>query len=305
MKKQEAITQSLMEQLWQNYCQRVSYAHAYADMVLAKGGQVVNDHCAFRTFNTFTGEQKAGIVAISEVLESLGYVKIAPYSFPSKHLNSFHYQHPTNINFPKFFVTQLEVAELPSETQALINEAVASGEDALSGDARNYLSELAQVKELSDDKAEVLVAALVKFFGRPWKPAKKSTILEVNKVSQFAAWTLLHGNSVNHFTAYINYQKVEEWDDIESTMKALEDAGIPIKPAIEGAKGSKLRQSSTQAVDELCSVIEEDGSEGQLQWSYAYYELAERNYIEQDGQQVWFDGFLGEQATNLFEMTKR
>jgi len=88
-------------------------------------------------------------------------------------------------------------------------------------------------------------------------------------------------------------------------MKALEDAGIPIKPAIEGAKGSKLRQSSTQAVDELCPVIEEDGSEGQLQWSYAYYELAERNYIEQDGQQVWFDGFLGEQATNLFEMTKR
>jgi hypothetical protein len=58
----------------------------------------------------------------------------------------------------------------------------------------------------------------------------------VNKVSQFAAWTLLHGNSVNHFTAYINYQKVEGWDDIESTMKALEDAGIPIKPAIEGAK---------------------------------------------------------------------
>lgn len=305
MKNQEEITQALMNQLWQNYCQRVSYARAYADMVLEKGGQVVNDHCAFRTFNTFTGGQKAGIKAISEVLESLGYEKIAPYSFPSKHLNSFHYQHPTNINFPKFFVTQLEVAELPSETQALINEAVASGEDALAGDARNYLAELAESKELSDDKAEVLITALVKFFGRPWKPAKKSTILEVNKVSQFAAWTLLHGNSVNHFTAYINYQKVEGWDDIESTMKALEEAGIPIKPAIEGAKGSKLRQSSTQAVDELCPVIEEDGSEGELLWSYAYYELAERNYIEQDGQKVWFDGFLGEQATNLFEMTKR
>ena len=74
MKNQEAITQSLMEQLWQNYCQRVSYAHAYADMVLAKGGQVVNDHCAFRTFNTFTGEQKAGIVAISRIV---GFIVIA------------------------------------------------------------------------------------------------------------------------------------------------------------------------------------------------------------------------------------
>ena len=123
MKSQEIITQELMSKLWQNYCQRVTYAQQYADMVLAKGGNVVNDHCAFRTFNTLTGAQKSGIEAISEVLESLGYEKIAPYSFPSKHLNSFHYQHPTNINFPKFFVTQLEVSELSETTQELINEA--------------------------------------------------------------------------------------------------------------------------------------------------------------------------------------
>lgn len=305
MKTQENITKSLMERLWEGYCKRVTYAQQYADMVKAEGGNVVNDHCAFRTFNTFTGKQPTGIPAISEVLEALGYEKISPYSFPSKHLNSFHYQHPNNINFPKFFVTQLEVKNLSAETQNLINEAVKDTPDILAGEPRQLLATLKHNKELISAEADRLVEALVKFFARPWQPAKRETILSVNKESQFAAWTLLHGNSVNHFTAYINHQNVPAWGDIEQTMAVLKEAGIPIKPEIEGAKGSKLRQSSTQAIDEDCPVVEANGSMGILRWSYAYYELAERRYIEEDGKQVWFDGFLGEQATNLFEMTKR
>lgn len=305
MKTQEIITKSLMERLWEGYCQRVTYAQQYADMVKTEGGNVVNDHCAFRTFNTATGKQPAGIRAIEEVLEALGYEKISPYSFPTKHLNSFHYQHPTNINFPKFFVTQLEVKNLSEETQNLINEAVRDTPDILAGEPRQLLATLKQNKELIGAEADRLVDALVKFFARPWNPAKKETILAVNKESQFAAWTLLHGNSVNHFTAYINHQNVPAWGDIEETMAVLKEAGILIKPEIEGAKGSKLRQSSTQAIDEDCLVEDTDGSMTSLKWSYAYYELAERGYLEVDGKPIWFDGFLGEQATNLFEMTKR
>jgi Domain of unknown function (DUF1338) len=305
MKTQETITQSLMEKLWEGYCKRVKYAQKYADMVKAEGGNVVNDHCAFRTFNTHTGGQPAGIRAIEVVLEALGYNKISPYSFPSKHLNSFHYQHPTNINFPKFFVTQLEVKELSENAQNLINEAVGNAPDLLAGEARQLLATLKQNKELISNEADRLVETLVKFFSRPWEPAKRDSILQLNKESQFAAWTLLHGNSVNHFTAYINHQNIPAWGDIEQTMAVLSKAGIPIKPEIEGLNGSKLRQSSTQAIDEDCPVVEETGDRTSLRWSYAYYELAERGYTEIDGQKVWFDGFLGEQATNLFEMTKR
>ncbi|MFD1820263.1 protein of unknown function [Pseudarcicella hirudinis] len=305
MQTQEEITRKLLEKLWENYCQRVSYARKYAEIVHAKGGNVVNDHCAFRTFNTRIGNQKAGITAIAEVLLALGYQKVAPYAFPSKHLNSFHYQHPANINFPKFFVTQLEVENLSEEAQQLINEAVKDAPDLLAGEPRLLLEELKSAGKLEDDKAAILTEALVNFFSRPWKPAKRETILAVNKESQFAAWTLLHGNSVNHFTAYINHQNIPEWADIEQTMEGLKAAGIPVKSHIEGEKGSKLRQSSTQAVDEDCPVTENDGSTGKLNWSYAYYELAERNFIRHEGKEIWFDGFLGEQATNLFEMTKR
>ncbi len=299
------ILENLLSKLWIKYCKRVSYAQKYVDIVNQKNGNVVNDHCAFRTFNTNVGSQKAGIEAISEILEILGYQKISPYSFPTKHLNSFHYQHPTELSFPKFFVTQLEVSLLPIEAQNLINEALKNTKDVLEGKPREFLEKLKTENELPQNEAEVLVDTLDKFFERPWNPVKKSTILSLNPVSQFAAWTLLHGNSVNHFTAYINHQNIAEWPDIETTTAGLAEVGIPLKPEIEGLKGSKLRQSSTQAIDENCPVIEDDGSLGTLKWSYAYYELAERNYIEIDGQKTWFDGFLGEQATNLFEMTKR
>ncbi|MFT4031682.1 MAG: DUF1338 domain-containing protein [Siphonobacter sp.] len=301
MISQQILTQELLNHLWVNYCQRVSYAQDYVNLVQVKGGQVVNDHCAFRTFNTNTGEQTPGLEAIGSVLECLGYEKISPYAFPSKHLNSWHYQHPTEKKFPKFFVTQLEVSALSGQTQTLINEAVANTPDVLAGAPRESLKKLKNEGNISGEEAEVLLDALVKFFGRPWAPPKRETILAVNGESQFAAWTLLHGNSVNHFTAYINFQEVLEWPDIEATIDGLKAAGVPMKSHIEGEAGSKLRQSSTQAVDEACLVTEADGSQGALVWSYAYYELAERG--EENGK--WFDGFLGEQATNLFEMTKR
>lgn len=300
----EQITERLLDRLWTDYCQRVPYARTYAELVQAKGGTVVNDHCAFRTFNTHTGRQIPGYEAIGRVLESLGYQKIHPYHFPSKHLNSFHYEH-ANERFPKFFVSQLEVHELPADTARLINEAVAETPNLCSDEVSHWLEEVKAKGELTDAEGEHFVDSLVDFFVRPWAPPLRSTVEAVNDVSQFGAWTLLHGNSVNHFTAYINHQNVPEWPDIEATIAGLKAAGVPMKSEIEGERGSKLRQSSTQAVKERVPVREADGTLGEVEWTYAYYELAERGYVEENGEQVWFHGFLGEQATNLFEMTKK
>ena len=64
--------------------------------------------------------------------------------------------------------------------------------------------------------------------------------------------------------------------------------------------GSKLRQSSTQAV--VIPVEMRAGSRVvKKPWTYAYFEIAERPLI--DGKR--YEGFLGGQATNLFEMTRR
>jgi len=300
------ILNQLLNRLWAQYKKRVVYAAQYEKMVEEHGGKALNDHIAFRTFNTEVGSQPAGVAALARIFEPLGYQRKDCYVFTDKKLTAWHWQHKTNPNNPKIFISQLEVSQLSAEAQSIIAKAVSSAPDLVSPDDLRLLVELGNGKNIHEKDAEGLVNHLVKFFSRPWSPPLRMRVEEINKESQYAAWTLLHGNSVNHFTAYINEQNVGEWPDIEATVTALRKAGVPMKDAFEGEKGSKLRQSSTKAVMEDCEVVDEDGKPGTLSWSYAYYELAERGNIKgPDGIPTRFQAFLGEQATNLFEMTRR
>ena len=139
------------------------------------------------------------------------------------------------------------------------------------------------------------------------KELKQSAIAAVNEVSQYGAWVLLHGYAPNHFTGYINRQNTPRYPDIESTASALAEKGLPMKAAIEGSRDSGLRQTATVAVTEMVSVRDDtSGKLIQIPWTYAYYEIAERNLVEiVPGKTELFEGFLSSQARNLFEMTRR
>jgi hypothetical protein len=301
-----AILAGLLDTLWTRYKTRVVYATQYQKMVEARGGKVLNDHIAFRTFNCATGKQPPGVEAIARIFTALGYARKDKYLFEDKHLTAWHYEHAKNPDNPKLFISQLEVDELLPPTATLIKECVSNARDFLSANNRENLRALEKGEDLAREAGAGMIEDLALFFSRPWMPPKRSIIEPVNKESQYAAWTLLHGNAVNHFTAYINHQNVREWPDLEATVKALRAAGLPMKDELEGEKGSKLRQCSTKAADAECDVIEDSGSKGKMTWSYAYYELAERNKVPgPDGMPMLFQGFLGAQATNLFEMTKR
>lgn len=296
------ITGELLTRLWEKYLGRVSYAKTYADLVHQKGGKVVNDHIAFRTFNTHTGEQPEGIRAIKHIIEALEYKPVEKYIFKKKKLTAIHFEHPDEM-LPKIFVSQLEVEQLPGWAQNVIHQTVKDTPYLLSDEALELLQLLRAEKRLNLEASQFLVDDLANYFRRPWNVPFKDDVLKINDVSQYAAWTLLHGNSVNHFTAFVNFQGVEEWPDLETTCKGLSNAGIPMKETIEGQKGSKLRQSATQAVKEEVEVKTNEGSDW-LNWTYAYYELAERGWVETEGNKKLFSGFLGEQATHLFDMTK-
>ncbi len=296
------ITQELLKRLWDSYLKRVSYAGKYVELVTQKGGKVVTDHIALRTFNTHTGEQPEGIRAIKHIIQVLGYKPVEKYAFQKKKLNAVHFEHPDEM-FPKIFVSQLEVELLPEWAQQIIHETVKETPYLLSDEGIELLQLLKKEGEMPSEAAEILVANLIQYFRRPWEIPFKSDVLKINDISQYAAWVMLHGNSVNHFTAFINYQDVKEWPDLETTCEGLKKAGIPMKDEIEGEKGSKLQQSATQAVKEEVVVRTEEGIEN-LVWTYAYYELAQRGFIEVDGKQKLFNGFLGDQARHLFDMTK-
>ncbi len=297
------ITDLLVDRLWKQYLQRVYYAQKYKDLVTGKGGRVVHDHIAFCTLNVHTGEQPEGISAISHIIRMLDYKKAGVYKFPRMKLTACHYEHPDPM-LPKIFVSQLEVTEFSEWFKELVHEQVVDTPYLLSDQGIELLNLLKAQGALPSEAAEILAGELTGYFSRPWGIIPKEILLKINDVSQYAAWTLLFGNSVNHFAAFINHQEVAEWPDLESTCNGLLKAGVPMKDIIEGEKGSKLQQTATQAVKEEVEIIDEEGEPEGMEWPYAYYELTERGFEEEGGEKKLFSGFLGEQAVHLFNLTR-
>lgn len=295
--EKENFVLRLFDDLWARYRTRVSYVQMYEKVIQSHRGQFVNDHIAFRT--VAQQDPAAGIFTLSRIFQTLGYTPQACYEFPDKHMSSIHMGHP-NPQFPKLFITELKTRELSDKSQKIIRRTLKSHRPPLSDEV---MSGLYRIDQNAPKKNVQLLKTLVEFFHElPWKAPKKEDVVELNKQTQFGAWMLLNGYDVNHFTASINSHGVPSLDDIEKTLAALKRAGIPMKKDIEGERGSVLRQSSTESV-----VLPFDvAGKKKLNWTYAYFELAERGCITdpKTGQQTRFEGFLGAQATHLFEMTR-
>ena len=153
---------------------------------------------------------------------------------------------------------------------------------ALPGEARDAL--LAQP---ADPPPPTSTTLLADWFRAPPPPARAAVDV-VAQASQYGAWLLCFGRRVNHFTALV--------DDVAAWQQRLVEHGVPMKPDIEGGPippgGMGLRQTATAAAD--VDVVFADGSIGRR--PYAYFEIAERKGS--------FDGFLAQQARQLFDQTR-
>ncbi|MEX0703765.1 MAG: DUF1338 domain-containing protein [Planctomycetales bacterium] len=294
----ERFAAEMFDRLWARYRGRVSHVGVYERVIREAGATFVNDHIAFRTFAW--QRPFAGIGGVSRVFEALGYVPAGCYHFADKHLSAIHFQHP-NGEFPKLFVSELKTWELSANAREIIARSLAEHRAPVSEDVLARLADPA----LSPKDAPLLEQALAVIQERPWPAPEMADVDALNAESQYAAWVLVHGYEVNHFTSLINSHGVAGLDDIEKTIAALKQAGVPMKAEIEGERGSKLRQSATEAAV-IDVAVRENGRETTTPWTYAYFELAERGEITdgEAGRRGRFEGFLGPQATNLFEMTR-
>ncbi len=294
----------LWKLLWRQYSARVNYARTYQQMITAAGGNVANDHIAFRSLRLLLdspqGQVNLGIGYLEKIVQALGYVAAGEYTFAKTHLYARHYHHPQQeeFNLPKLFISELIVDELPSNIAQIIYQTVSSFEYQLTSDV-NFLLE-------TEENIEIIAQQLQQIFTRPWLPPRRSLVEEVNQVTQYGAWVLLHGYAVNHFTGYVNSQNTAKYPDIDTTASSLANLGVPMKAEIEGNIACGLRQTATQAVTEMVTVFDDNsGLEIQIPWTYAYYEIAQRYLVEiEPGKQVLFDAFLGSNAQELFEMTR-
>ena len=295
----ERFLGKLFDALWERYRQRVSYVQTYEQVIRSCGATFFNDHIAFRTFAT--QQPMAGIGMISRIFEALGYRAAGSYHFDDKQLSAIHFQH-ANPQLPKLFISQLRVWELPPEVRGIIARTVRSHRAPMETEV---LSALASQDQDGKTDGELLARVLGEFHELPWLLPAREDVEALNNVSQYAAWVLVHGYNVNHFTSLINSHGKAELDSIEKTIAALTKAGVPMKKEIEGEPGSKLRQSATEAVT-IEVDVHDRGLPAKMPWTYAYFELAQRDTIVDPatGKPARFEGFLGPQATNLFEMTR-
>lgn len=302
------IALQLWDCLWKTYRRRVPYARTYQQLVEEAGGTFANDHIAFRSLRLDTetshGPIDLGIAYLAPIVESLGYEAAGDYQFPDRHLYARHYLHPDRDRFalPKLFISELLVDELPEPISRSIRDTVRFGQFADTKDLQHNVERAASHADIQQ-----FIDRLQTVFNRPWNPPLHSVVNAVNKVSQYGAWVLLHGYAVNHFTGYVNTHQATALANIEIAARALADRGIPMKAAIEGSRGSGLRQTATKAVIEMVSVQEDSiGNPNEIPWPYAYFEIAERSHVETpSGTTELFEGFLGSQAQYLFEMTRR
>ncbi len=286
--------------LWDDYAQRVTHARAYQEMLSELGGTFVNDHIAFRTLAVTVDGHYLGISNLKRVFDVLDFPEKGAIEFPDTHLFARYVQHDEP-DFPRIFISELKVDELPAPVAEAIRGSVAGYRQVLSDADVEALRRLDEVDAVPDG----LLDRTVRLFREvPWGPVPEKVVREVNAASQYGAWVLLHGYNVNHFTGYVNRHGVDQIGDIEKLIDALKSRGVPMKSEIEGARGSKLRQTSTEAVRVPVTVLDENGSPKSIEWTYAYMEYAERGFVEENGKQVLFQGFLGPQASGLFEMTR-
>lgn len=292
---------ALFDRLWDRYRERVAYVRTYEEVVRRAGGTFVNDHIALRTVATQV--PASGIAGPARIFEALGYRAAGCYDFPDKHLSAVHLR-PPHPDLPKVFVSELRTWELPRPAREAVARTVASHRPPVPDE---QLAELAALDGSDAGHAARLLDEVVDRFHRlPWEAPLRSDVRAVDAVSQYAAWVLVHGWAVNHFTALVDSHGTAALDDIEKTVAALRAAGVPTKAEIEGARGSDLRQTATEAVPCDVPVRDESGAATVMPWSYAYFELAERPWRTDaaTGRRSRFDGFLGPQATQLFEMTR-
>ncbi len=294
------IAVNLIHKLWRVFLERVSYARFYEKAVLRRSGKVIIDHIGFRTLRAHTGEQPEGMWAFRHIFDCLGYTPAGDYHFPKKKINAMHLE-PVHPGLPMMFISELEVSHLPEWAQHEIAEVVGSTPYLISDTGIELLNRLKEDGELTEEAAEVLENELMRYFNRPWNPPYKETVLKINELSHYGAWVLLHGNAPSHFACLVNQQNVAGWIDIETTCKALQNEGIPMKKHIEGESGSSLQQSATVAVKEDVTV-REDGRYEDIPWTYGYLELVQRAQPEGNGGAP-VPKFLESQERHLYQMT--
>jgi len=254
--------------LWKTYTSQNPAVQQVHDLFIREGERVVNDHIAFRTFN----DPRISIDVLAKPFLANGYVEKGAYHFEEKKLFARHYEHKTDPEAPRVFISEL----LTKNFSGFLQETVKKATDQI--------------------PASMLSAEELSYSGRTWEQPSFEIYNILKEESEYAAWVYVFGFCANHFTVSVNYLK--KHNSVEKVNSLLKSNGFLINDAggeIKGTPQELLEQSSIKA-----GFVKIDFSDGTYEIPGCYYEFA-RRYPDDKGQ--IYSGFIAKSADKIFEST--
>lgn len=287
------LRRRFVEQATAKFARNVPDFVALQKLVAANGGTFRNDHGAIRTADVALRDlfvRAAGVLGLKRELD---------YEFPAKKLKSFDLQVPgQDAGQFKVFVSQVDLDAFPRDVAALIREDCAEQAAAVDHGAFERLIAAGERDGgLAERDADAFVAHFVeRIMSRNGPPLKRATLDAVAAVSGEAASALALGPDFNHVTIDV---RAAGFDGIEAMAAAMKAQGFRLLPQIQGAPGTKLRQTATLAATMATPVREPDGRIGSAQTEKQFVEIIERA-PPSPGAPV-FKNFLAANAEKIFD----
>ncbi len=260
--------QEIFENLWVDYLNQNPETKKVYDLFINEGETVLNDHIAFRTFD----HPKVSIEVLAQPFIDAGYEEKGSYHFEAKKLVANHFEHKTDKDAPKVFISALQ----PQYFSEFAQKAIAETIDRIPEDFAKDASFL--------------------WNGSPWGKPNYSTYIQLQEESEYAAWLYVYGYRANHFTVNINALK--NHTDIYELNQFLRDRGFVILEAggeVKGTPEELLEQSSIRA-----GKIAVEFEDGLREIPSCFYEFAKR-YKDDNGE--LYTGFIAKSADKIFEST--
>ena len=261
-------TTEIFDKLWNEYIERTPSAERIQELFTSKGNEVFNDHVAFRTFD----DERVNIEVLATPFLEAGYEECGDYHFEKKKLYAKHYEHKTDKNAPRVFISQLLTKEFSSELQATVK------------------------KMIDSIPSEELVAENLVFKGRLWEQPSFAVYEKLQAETEYAAWLYVNGFCSNHFTVAVN--KLKTFNSLKEVNEFLKINGFRMNASggeIKGTPAEMLEQSSVLA-DKIPVIFKEKT----VEITSCYYEFAYRYEMENG---ALYSGFIAGSADKIFEST--
>lgn len=262
-------THEIFNRFWIPYStQNPSAMHIY-ELFTGMGEKVVHDHIALRTFN----DPRINMDVIARIFTDNGYEQKGNYEFKAKKVLGRHYEHKTDPDAPKVFISEL----LLEQCSEFVQNTIRGRLDAI--DQKIYQD------------------PMLVYQGSIWGKIPFETYDGLRQESEYAAWTLVYGFRANHFAIKVN--DLKKFSKLQEVNHYVKENGYLMNVVggseIYGTPEELLEQSSTKA-----EIIPFEFSDGVFEVPSCFYEFTLRH---PDRTGKLYSGFIAANADKIFEST--